>query len=316
MKLRVAFQMESMEQTAPGETTSLILMEEACRRGHRVFHYRPEALTLLDGKVLARGTYVKVDTSKKVFYSQGAEEVVDIGTMDMVHVRQHPPFDMRYVTSTYILERIRDKVLLLNDAFWIRNCPEKFFPHDFLQFMPPTLISQDMELLLDFYESYRHVVVKPLYEYHGRGIFQLEPRDPDAVDKLEAALKQYNEPIIMQKFLPEIFKGNKRIIFFDGKVVGAICTTPPAHEFRVYRDSVDSLYELDEDDKEICKAIGKELKKRDLFFVGIDLIGHYLTEINVTCTATLMRLNRMQGGKMEAKYWDAAEKRLVAFRKQ
>lgn len=304
--MKVAFQMENMADTAREETHSLVMMEEACARGHAVFHYHPNSAALGNDGVFASAAPVRVDLSRDDYYTLGEYARTDLAGFDLVFFRQDPPFDMGYVTNTHMLERLKASgVKVINDPFWIRNMPDKLSIFDYPDFLPPTLVTRDKDEIKEFFAKHGDIVIKPLYGFHGHGIL----RTSDLRDAM-AALEESTAPLMLQPFLKDIAQGNKRIIFFDGAYAGAINSVPQDdQEFRVFRNSVDVAYEPTPREKTLCAKLGPVLKERGLVFVGIDLIGEYLTEINVGSVGTLRRMNRVYGGKAEARLWDVIEKK-------
>ena len=243
------------------------------------------------------------------------KQQIDLQAADVhsIHIRQDPPFDMQYITATYILEQIKDdvksKVKLVNSPFWVRNLPEKIFSFAFAKYMPKTLISSCAMQIQDFvrqqWQAGRQVIIKPLYSFHGYGVFKFNKNDPNLEALLEMELsKPQAVPIIAQEYIPEISQGNKRIIFINGEIAGSLITTPHEGEHRIYRKSEDKPYQLNDSDKEICHIIAKECKAKDLYFVGIDIIGKYLTEVNVTSVGSILRLNKIYNTRVEKLYWD------------
>lgn len=306
MGLRIAFQMEPMEQTTR-DTHTLALMDEACKRGHQLYHYVPSQLSLKNGKVIARVREVSVNVTEPEYYHYGAETILDLQGLDVILIRQDPPFNMEYITTTYLLERIHPQTLVVNDPRKVRDFPEKLYPFDFQEFMPPTLVTSDPQMLQDFREEYQDIVVKPLYDYHGNGVFHVTPEDEN-FDGYVELLRRNSEQLIAQRYIPEIKQGNKRVIFVDGEIAGSLITVPGEKEFRIYRNSTDLKYELNDRDKEICKAVGAACKREGLLFTGIDIIGDYLTEINVTSVGSIWRINKLYGIKVESTIWDAIER--------
>ena len=304
MSRKVAFQMEPLEETDRHSTHTLSLVEEAQKRNYTIYHYRPHELALdSEGVLKANARKLTIDLSQESFFTYGAYEDIDLSTMDIIHMRQDPPVDMDYTTSTYLLERIRDKVLIVNDPFWVRNFPEKIWPYDFLEYMPPTLITRDLEQARAFFDEYGDVVMKPLYGFHGHGISRLEKPDDLPKDDL-------NEYFIFQKYLPEIKEGNKRIVLLDGEVAGSLLVKPSEKDFRIYRDSTEHKYEPNDYEKEMCRKIGEKCKECGLLFVGLDLIGDYITEINVTSVGSIRRLNALYDINFESQIWDVVESKL------
>ncbi len=310
MTLKVAFQMEVMEETCRLSNHTLLLMQEAQDRGYLLYHFEPKNLSIIDGKILARAREVSVNLDNNPHYQYGKNILLNLSEIDVIHIRQDPPFNMEYITSTYILERVFPNTLVVNNPFWIRNLPEKIYTFDFAEFMPPTLITQDMPLIEDFRNKHKDIIIKPLYDFHGNGVIHITPIDVNFDAYLEMMLGRNSEPLIIQKYIPEIKEGNKRVIFIDGEIAGSLITTPESGEFRIYRNSTDHRYELNERDKKICDAVSRECKEKGLLFVGIDIIGDYLTEINVTSVGSIRRLNQLYDTKIEAEIWDAIERKL------
>lgn len=302
--MRIAFQMEPLEETNRLETHTLLLMQEAQDRGHEPWQFHPREVSLLGSKVLATARPVTLHLDRDPHFTYGAEKTVDLSTFDVILIRQDPPFNMEYITSTYLLELVCPKTVVVNDPKAIRDFPEKVYPFRFAKYMPPTLVTYSQQAVDDFRAEQGDVVVKPLYGFHGHGVAHIRAEDgyilPDNL----------MEPLMFQKYLPEVKAGNKRVVFIDGKVDKAIVTVPPEGEFRVYRDSTDHAYELTPREQKLCADIGLDLKKQGLLFVGIDMIGDYLTEINVTSVGSIRRINAIYGGKCEARVWDAIERRL------
>lgn len=312
--MKIAFQMEPMAETLAGKNNTLRMMEEACVRGHDVYHYEPETLSMDKGGLYALLSKTYVDQSKTPHYEQQTHTRQKLNDFDVVFFRQDPPVDMAYVTNTYLLERLKkDRVVLVNDPFWIRNMADKISIFDFPDHIPPTLISRSLEEMSVFFDTYKDIVVKPLYGFHGHGIFRT--RDLADVEKaLQDQKPDACEPLMLQPFLPEIKDGNKRIVFFDGEIVGALRTIvpDPDKEFRIYRDSIDEIYTPTKDEEALCKKIGALLKERGLLFVGIDLIGSYLTEINVGSVGSIVRLDELYQGNFSVRLFDIIEKKVKA----
>ncbi len=308
--MKIAFQMEGLEYSDPESTNSLLLIEEANRRGHSVFHYLPESLSIDNTSIYAEAASVAVDLSKKKYYKLGEYGKVDLTKFDVVFMRQHPPFDINYVTSTFILDKLTEQgVFVTNNPFWIRNTPEKLSIFDFKEYMPLTLVSQNLKFIEKFLEQHKDIVIKPLHDFFGNGIVRTA-----SMDVVRKQLEHYKQPLMFQPFLQEIKKGNKRIVLFDGEVVAALKTIPASDEFLVYRNSTDMKYELSEYEVSLCEKIGKVLKDKGLHFVGMDIIGNYLTEINVTCTGSLIRLNKLYNTKYEKLLFDIIEKKVSNIR--
>ena len=309
MSLKVAVQMDPVEGINIETDTTFMLMLEAQVRGHSLWHFTPETLSLEDGRVLARGRALNLKAVKGDHHTLGGHEVRDVSEFDVVLMRQDPPFDMAYITATYFLERIHPKTLVVNNPQEVRNAPEKLLVTSFPGLQPPTLITSDPEAIRDFRARHGDMVLKPLYGGAGSGVVRLRPDDPnlDALLELHALIGR--DPVIAQKFIPAISKGDKRILLVDGEPVGAINRVPAKGEVRsnLARGGTAQAVELTARDHEICAAIAPELKRRGLLFVGIDVIGDYLTEINVTSPTGAQQLKRFSGADAAAVLWDRIE---------
>lgn len=312
MSLTVAIQMDPIESINIDGDSSFVMGLSAQARGHSLYHYHPRQLTFRDGKVTARARPLTLRRERGNHFTVGAEEVIDLSKLDVILMRQDPPFDMSYITATHILEHVHPKTLVVNDPVHVRNAPEKIFVTEFDGLMPPTLITSDRQEILAFRADHKDIIVKPLFGNGGAGVFHIQPGDENLNSLLELFTQLYREPVIVQRYLPEVRQGDKRIILIDGIAVGAINRVPAAGEARsnmhVGGKAVKST--LTKRDREICEAIGPELKKRGLIFVGIDVIGDYMTEINVTSPTGLQEINRFDGTVLEDKIWDAIETRL------
>ncbi len=312
MSLSVAIQMDPIHLIDVKGDSSLMLALEAQQRGHSLFHYLPGGLSLKDGKVTARGNPLTVRYNPDDHFTMGAEETVNLADMDVVLMRQDPPFDMSYITATHVLEHIHPKTLVVNDPASVRNAPEKLFVTHFEGVMPPTLISTDRREILAFRAEHKDIIVKPLFGNGGAGVFHIKPDDENLTSLLEMFTQMFREPVIVQRYVPEVRQGDKRIILVDGVAVGGINRVPADGEARANmhvggRALKTSLTKREE---EICEIIGPTLKEQGLIFVGIDVIGQYLTEINVTSPTGIQEMNRFDGGSIEALIWDAIEARL------
>ena len=312
MGLFVAVQMDPIEHVNIDGDSTFVMGLAAQERGHTLFHYHPNRLSLRDGKVTARGAAMTLRRERGNHFTLGAPEAIDLAKADVVLMRQDPPFDMAYITATHILEHIHPKTLVVNDPVEVRNAPEKLFVAKFPEFMPPTLITSDKAEILDFRAEHKDIIVKPLYGNGGAGVFHVTPDDENLGSLLEMFTQLYREPVIVQRYLPEVRQGDKRIILIDGEPVGAINRVPQAGEARsnMHAGGKPLKSELTAHERDICAAIGPELKKRGLIFVGIDVIGKYLTEINVTSPTGLQEINRFDGTRLEMTIWDAIEARL------
>lgn len=312
MSLNVAIQMDPIDSIDIDGDSSFVLALEAQRRGHALFYYLPSALTFHDGKVLARSQSLKVKREAGNHFEVGTLETLNLSTMDVILMRQDPPFDMAYITATHILEHIHPKTLVVNDPGQVRNAPEKIFVTRFPELMPPTLITSSREEILEFRAEHKDIIVKPLYGNGGAGVFHIKPGDENLSALLEMFTEIYREPIIVQRYLPEVRAGDKRIILVDGKAVGATNRVPPEGEARsnMHVGGMPKPTSLTKREEEICETIGPDLKRLGLIFVGIDVIGDYLTEINVTSPTGIQEVNRFNDSCLEADIWDAIEARL------
>ncbi|MGZ8370713.1 MAG: glutathione synthase [Caulobacteraceae bacterium] len=314
MPLSVAIQMDPVEGINIETDTTFFLMLEAQTRGHGLWVYRPEHLSMEDGRVLAKGRSVNLQAVKGDHHRLGQYETRNVADFDVVLMRQDPPFDMAYITAAHLLERVHPKTLVVNDPAEVRNAPEKLFVTDFPGLQPPTLISSDPDALHDFHARHGDMVLKPLYGGAGSGVVKLKKDDPNLDALLELHAMIGREAVIAQKFVPAIVKGDKRILLVDGEPVGAINRIPGEGQVRsnLARGGRAEAVELTARDREICAIIGPELKRRGLLFVGIDVIGDYLTEINVTSPTGAQQLKRFGGGDAAAALWDVIEAKRAA----
>ena len=310
--LDVAFQMDPMGGVGIDADSTFRLALEAQERGHRLFHYTPDMLAYVEGRVVARGQAMEVRRVRGDHVTFGEWEERDLSEMDVVWLRQDPPFDMGYVTSTHLLDRVHPGTLVVNDPRWVRNWPEKLMVLDFPDLTPPTAIARDLGTLRAFKARHGDVVLKPLYGNGGAGVFRLGPDDRNLASLHETFAAINREPLIMQKFLPAVSKGDKRIILVDGAPIGAINRVPAAGEVRsnMHVGGRPEKVGLTERDREICDRIGGVLREKGQVFVGIDVIGDHLTEINVTSPTGLQELERFDGTDGAALIWDAIDRRL------
>jgi glutathione synthase len=311
MSLKVAIQMDPIGPIDINADSSFRIAEEAQARGHTLFYYTPDKLAYQEGRVTARGWPLTVQRVKGDHFSLGDEVEVDLSDFDVVWLRQDPPFDMGYITTTHILDMIHPDTLVVNDPTWVRNYPEKLLVLDFSDLTPPTMIARDLDTLKDFRARHGDVILKPLYGNGGAGVFKLRQDDSNLASLHEMFTGINREPLIMQKFLPDVSKGDKRVILVDGEPVGAINRVPAAGETRsnMHVGGRPEKVELTARDLEICAAIGPLLREKGQIFVGIDVIGDWLTEINVTSPTGLQELERFDGTNVTAKLWEAIEAR-------
>lgn len=316
MTLKVAIQMDPIESINIDTDSSFMMLLEAQRRGHAVWHYHPRDLALRGNRLFAKVRPLQVRREKGNHYSMGPAEIIDLSTMDLVLMRQDPPFDMAYITATHMLEHIHPKTLVVNDPSAVRNAPEKLFVTHFPDLMPPTIITSSKDEVMAARAEWRDIIVKPLFGNGGSGVFHVKPDDENLGALLETFTQLYREPIIVQRYLPEIRKGDKRIILIDGKPAGAVSRIPQEGEARANFHAGGSAgkTELTAREQEICEAIGPTLRQQGLLFVGIDVIGDYLTEINVTSPTGIQEINRLNGSSMEVTLWDVMEARYAATR--
>ena len=312
MSLAVAIQMDAMDSIDIAGDSTFALALEGQARGHTLFHYLPTDLSLQQGRVIARARPLQVRPEPGNHFTLGDAELIDLVAMDVVLMRQDPPFDMSYITATHLLEHIHPETLVVNDPVHVRNAPEKLFVTHFENVMPPTVITSDAALIHEFRAEYADIVVKPLFGNGGAGVFHIAPEDENLNALLEMFTGLYREPIIVQKYLPEIRQGDKRIILIDGIAAGAVTRVPPPGEARanLHVGARAEKTVLTAREEEICAAIGPALRERGLIFVGIDVIGDFLTEINVTSPTGIMEINRLDDARLDALVWDAIEARV------
>jgi glutathione synthase len=291
--------------------TTFMMMLEAQARGHRLWTYQPQMLALDEGRLTARARAVEVKPVQGEHARQRDPEALDLAEVDVVLMRQDPPFDMAYVTATHLLEAVHPRTLVVNDPAEVRNAPEKLFVLGFPDLTPPTLITRDPQAIADFRRRHGDIVLKPLYFGGGSGVARLKADDSNLDALLELHGQLGREPVIAQAFIPAVVKGDKRVLLVDGKPVGAINRVPAEGHIRsnLAVGGRAEAVELDARDREICAAIGPELKRRGLIFVGIDVIGGWLTEINVTSPTGAQQLKRFGGADAAALIWDAIEAR-------
>jgi glutathione synthase len=311
MALTVAIQMDPIERIDIMGDSTFALALEAQARGHGLLYYGPRDLTFRENKVTARVRPLNVRAVKGDHFALGAAFVYDLSAAYVVLMRQDPPFDMAYITATHILERIHPKTLVVNDPAHVRNAPEKLFVTEFADFIPPTLITSDRAEIAEFRAAHKDIILKPLYGNGGAGVFRVRSDDENLGSLLEMFTLFYREPVIVQRYLPEVRQGDKRIILVDGEFAGAINRVPAAGEARsnMHVGGRPEKTELTRRERDICAAIGPELKRRGLIFTGIDVIGDYMTEINVTSPTGIQEVRRFGGADIAALVWDAIERR-------
>ena len=309
MGLKVALQMDPIGSVnIDGDSTFRIALE-AQARGHSIFYYPPDKLAYREGRVVARGFGIELRREKGNHVNYGPEVEVDLSEFDVVWLRQDPPFDMGYITSTHLLDMIHPRTLVVNDPFWMRNFPEKLLVLRFPDLTPPTLIARDLATIRDFKATHGDIILKPLYGNGGAGVFRLGPDDRNLSSLHELFSSINNEPLIAQKFLPAVAQGDKRVILVNGEPVGAINRVPQVGETRsnMHVGGRAEKIALTDRDLEICARIGPTLRDHGQIFVGIDVIGDWLTEINVTSPTGIQELERFDGTNTAAKIWEVIE---------
>ncbi len=309
MPLKVAVQMDPIEKIKiAGDSTFAILLE-AQARGHALSYYTPDRLAMLDGRVFATVQPLQVRDQEGDYFTLGQAKRVEVASFDVVLLRQDPPFDLAYITTTHLLERIHPKTLVINDPAAVRNAPEKMFVTEFVELMPPTLITRDLGEIKAFREQHGAIVMKPLYGKGGEAVFLIEREDLNFGSFYDIFASSFHEQWVVQKFLPAVRNGDKRIVLVDGEFAGAVNRIPAADDLRsnMVRGGVAKPTELTKREREICERIGPALKERGLLFVGIDVIDGFLTEINVTSPTGIRAIKNFGGLDVAAMIWDRIE---------
>lgn len=311
MPLAVAVQMDPIEKIKIAGDSTFALLLEAQKRGHKLLYYTPDRLTMRGPHVLAQAQPLEVKDAQGEHAKLGVAATIDLASLDVVLLRQDPPFDLAYITTTHFLDRIHPKTLVVNDPSSVRDAPEKLFVMDFPQLMPPTLISRDRDAIEAFRAEHGEVVMKPLHGFGGVSVFKVAPKDANFGSLYDLFATTFREPWVTQKFLPAIAKGDKRIVLVDGEALGAVNRVPSADDIRanMARGGAAAATDLTPREREICATIGPELKRRGLLFVGIDVIDDYLTEINVTSPTGIRAIERIGGPNLAAAIWDAIERK-------
>lgn len=312
MSLKIAVQMDPIASINPLGDSTFALLLEAQSRGHSIGYYTPDSLALRDNKLSASVAPISVvDRPKGEHYSLGEAARVDLSSFHVVLMRQDPPFDMNYITLSHMLERIHPQTFVVNPPAAVRNAPEKILVTEFPELMPPTLVTRDRRLIGEFRREHGNIILKPLYGNGGAGVFFIQEGDHNLAALIELFEQNFREPFMVQRYLPEVRKGDKRIILVDGEPVAGLNRVPAEGEARsnMHVGGRPELSELTPREREICAAIGPALKQRDLIFVGIDVIGDYLTEINVTSPTGIREVKRFGGPDIAVLIWDAIETR-------
>ncbi len=305
--IKVGFQMDPLDNIDPRLDTSFRLAEEAELRGYSVFHYLPNNLTFSKTRIIANGHFVKLNRKQNPSFTILKNKTIDIGhDLDILWIRQDPPFNMNYLSSTYLLDFVGKETLIVNNPFWVRNFPEKLLVLNYPQLMPATIITSRIEVIQEFREKYGDIILKPLYGNGGAGVFKINYNDKNFVALFELFQMNSTEPLIAQEFLPEVINGDKRIILLDGEILGAINRIPQKGEIRsnMHVGGKAVATELSIDEIKICEQIGSTLKEHGQIFVGIDVIGGKLTEINVTSPTGLQELEKFENKNLASKVWD------------
>src|SRR5438046_6811585 len=292
MKLNVAVQMDPIARINIRGDSTFALLLEAQKRGHGISYFTPDQLSLRGEELVAPVQLVTVRDEAGNHYTLGEPKRQPLNAFDVILLRQEPPFDISYITTTHLLERIHPKTLVVNDPASVRNAPEKVFVLDFLDLMPPTLVTRNLDDVKAFRAEHKDIILKPLYGNGGSSVFRIGPGDTNLNSLVELFQTVFREPFMVQQYRPEVRTGDKRVILVDGEVVGAINRVPAADETRsnMHVGGVAMATELTPRDREICARLGPELRRRGLLFTGIDVIGPYLTELNVTSPTGIRQL--------------------------
>ena len=316
--LEIAVQMDPLERINFAGNSTFAMMLEAKRRGYRLWFYTPDRLSLRGQRLSATAQAIDVFDDPTRYYQLGESRELDLSSVDVVLLRQDPPFDLAYITSTHFLEKIQSNVLVVNDPGHVRNSPEKVFVMEFSDLMPPTLITRDKAAIERFRAEHGEVVMKPLYGHGGASVFKVAQRDQNFGSLFDLFHTTFREPWVVQRFLPQVATGDKRILLVDGEALGAINRIPADDDIRsnMVRGGAAAQTQLTDREVEICARLGPALRQRGLLFVGIDVIDGYLTEINVTSPTGLRALSRLGGPHLAAPIFDAIETRLSSLRQK
>lgn len=309
MSLKIAVQMDPIERINIRGDSTFALLLEAQKRGHAISYYTPDKLAMNGGKIFATLRTLEVRDSEGNYFTLGEPRRAALSEFDVVLLRQDPPFDLNYITTTHLLERVHPKTLVVNDPAQVRNAPEKMFVTEFPDLMPPTLITRDLAEIKAFRAEHGDIVMKPLYGNGGAAVFLIEHEDPNFGSLYDMFSNTFREAWMTQKFLPAVRAGDKRIILVDGEFAGAVNRVPAADDIRsnMVRGGAAKATELTDREREICKRIGPQLRERGLLFVGIDVIDGWLTEINVTSPTGIRAIKNLGGADIAAMIWDKIE---------
>lgn len=309
---KIAIQMDPLEKINPKEDSTFVIAQEAQRRGYKLFHYSPKDISLKNNTIIAKGCYFKIINQGKKFFKKQKKISINLNQFHCVLVRQDPPFNMEYITATYFLEMLNQKVLVVNNPTEIRNNPEKLSMFNFKNLIPDTLISEDLAEIQNFIKKYKFTILKPLYGNGGEGIEKVTKGSLKNKTIIQRMIKKYKGAIIAQKFIKEISQGDRRIILIDGEYVGSVARIPKKGSIKANFHAGGSAQRsgLVFKDRKICSKLKPYLKKKGLFFTGIDAIGNYLTEINVTSPTGMQEINRLDNTRLEKIFWDKLEKKI------
>jgi len=310
--MKIIVQMDPIERLNLAGDSTFALLLEAQERGYDIDIYTPNMLTLNDGLLSAEAQQIKAYHSPDRIEELNHPRSVLLDEYDIVLMRQDPPFDMSYITATHLLETIQDKTLILNNPFYVRNCPEKIFVNKYMKYMPHTLITRNISEIIKFRDKHEKIIIKPLYGNGGANVFYSDGADRNFGSIIENFLELNSEPFIIQQFIPKVKEGDKRIILIDGEIAGAINRLPQDGEIRsnMHVGGLPAKTEITEGDAEICNAISQDLKDFGLFFAGIDIIDNLITEINVTSPTGIREILQLSGIDVAKIFWDKAEKKI------
>ena len=305
--------MDPLEKINPYEDSTFVIAKEAQDRGYKIFHYLPKDISLKNNKIIARGSYFKIINSKKKFFKKEKKQSVSLNDFHCILIRQDPPFNMEYITATYFLETLNKNVMVINNPTEIRNNPEKLSMFKFKNIIPQTLISKNLKEIKNFIRKNQFAILKPMYGNGGEGIEKVKRGSLKNNEIINKMIKKYKGAIIAQKFIKEIDKGDRRIILIDGDYVGSVARIPKKGSIKANFHAGGSAQKtgLVFKDRKICKILKSYLKNKGLFFTGIDVIGNYLTEINVTSPTGMQEINKLNSVKLEKIFWDKLEKKIT-----